>query len=69
MALDGNNKTGFVDVTIPKLEEKSPQYHSWMCNNITISSWLPNSVSKEISASVIYASNATEIWKDLYNRF
>lgn len=35
MALDGMNKAGFVDGTIPKLEENPPQFRSWMRNNNT----------------------------------
>lgn len=69
MALDGNNKTGCMDVTIPKPEENSPQYRSWMRSNNIVSSWLLNSISKQISASVIYAANAAEIEKELQNRF
>ena len=32
-------------------------------------SWILNSVSKEISASIIYAHSAREIWIDLRDRF
>lgn len=52
--------------TLPKPEEYSPQYHSWMHNNNIILSLLLNSVFKEISASVIYAA---EIWKEPQDRF
>lgn len=69
MALDGKNKTNFVDDTLPKLEDHSPQYRSWMSNINVVSSWLFNLVSKEISASVIYVVNVIEIWKELKDRF
>ncbi|CAL5207379.1 unnamed protein product [Lathyrus oleraceus] len=61
MALDGKNTTGFLNGTFPKPEDHSPQYRSWMCNNNNIPSWLFNVVSKEISASDIYAANLAEI--------
>lgn len=68
MALDSKNKTGFVDGLLPKPEVNHPQFRSWMRNNSKVSSWLLNSVSKEISASIIYAANAAEIWKELHDR-
>lgn len=37
-------------------------------NNIIIS-WILNSVSKEISASVMYSESAYDMWKDLQERF
>jgi len=32
-------------------------------------SWLINSVSKEIAASIIYIDSTTDMWKDLQDRF
>lgn len=65
MALDGKHKIGLVYGTLPKSKENTPQHCSWMRNNITVSSWLLNSVSKKIFASVIYAA---DIWKELQDR-
>lgn len=67
--VDGKNKIDFVDDTIPKLEENSPQFRFWMHHNSMVSSWLLISVSKEISASFIYVENAAEIWKELQDCF
>lgn len=54
MALDGKNKVGFVDGSIPKPAEDQLKYHMWIRNNNTVSSWLLNSTTKEIDVSVIY---------------
>lgn len=44
-------------------------YKSWSCNNNIIISWILNSISKEIAASVIYLKTAKDIWKELNDRF
>nr|KYP44783.1 hypothetical protein KK1_033702 [Cajanus cajan] len=65
MALGGKNKIGFVDGTIPKPKETAKSFHSWQRNNNIIASWLLNSISKDLQASVIYSSSAAAIWSDL----
>lgn len=69
MAQNGNNKICFVDGSIPKSAEIDPFFRSWMHNNNTISSWLLNSISKEILANVIYVENAVKIWKEFHDHF
>jgi len=42
---------------------------AWIrCNNMVLS-WIMNSVSKEIAASIIYITTAEAMWKDLKERF
>ncbi|KAI5395626.1 hypothetical protein KIW84_061971 [Lathyrus oleraceus] len=67
--LNGKIKIGFIDGSIPKPAEIDPLFCSGMRNKNTISSWLLNSISKEISASVIYVENITEIWKEFHDPF
>lgn len=70
MALIAKNKLGIVDGSIlPPDENHRPLYHSWLRNNNIVASWLLNSISKKITASVIYLSTAAEIWSDLQERF
>ncbi|KAF5478995.1 hypothetical protein F2P56_005510, partial [Juglans regia] len=69
MALTAKNKIGFVNGSITKPAVTSPFFHSWTrCNNMILS-WLLNSLSKEIAASVIYVESANEVWSDLQERF
>jgi hypothetical protein len=69
MALSAKNKMGFVDGSLPKPESSSPEYLSWnRCNNMVLS-WLLNSVSQEIAASIIYIDSAEEMWSDIKERF
>lgn len=70
IALSIKNKLGFIDGSITKLEGTDPDLlNSWIRNNKMVISWILNSVSKEILASVIYATSAYEIWIDLKDRF
>lgn len=69
IALSVKNKFGFVDGSIPKPDESDLQLlASWKRNNNIVISWILNSVSKEISASIIFAESA-DIWEDLKDRF
>lgn len=70
IALSVKNKFGFVDCSIPKPDESDLQLlASWKRNNNIVISWILNSVSKEISASIIFAESAQDIWEDLKDRF
>jgi hypothetical protein len=71
MALTAKNKIGFVNGSLskPDVSKSDPLHFSWCrCNNMVLS-WLINSVSKEIAASIIYIDSAAEMWKDLQDRF
>ncbi|XP_068645181.1 uncharacterized protein [Aristolochia californica] len=70
IALSVKNKVGFVDGSIPEPQSVDPiLLNSWTRNNNMVLSWILNSVSKEISASVIFATSAREIWLDLRDHF
>ncbi|XP_073285756.1 uncharacterized protein [Primulina huaijiensis] len=70
IAFSVKNKLGFVDGSIPKPDNSDPNLlTSWKRNNNIVISWILNSVSKEISASIIFADSAVDIWQDLKDRF
>ncbi|XP_022853468.1 uncharacterized protein LOC111374937 [Olea europaea var. sylvestris] len=70
IALSVKNKLAFIDGTITKPDDsKAELINAWIKNNNMVITWILNSISKEISASVIYASTAHEIWNDLKDRF
>ncbi|XP_030502719.2 uncharacterized protein LOC115717889 [Cannabis sativa] len=71
LSISVKNKIGFLDGSIPK---PSPtdfvMYNAWVRNNNIVISWiLINSVSKEISSSILYDDSAAAIWNDLKMRF
>ncbi|RVW19875.1 hypothetical protein CK203_110846 [Vitis vinifera] len=41
----------------------------WARCNSTVTSWILNSVSRDIANSLLYIDNAMEIWGDLSDRF
>ena len=70
MALDAKSKLGFVDGSITaSMAIKPLEKIAWSKNNSMISSWILNSVSPHITASVIYRNTALEVWNTLRNRF
>jgi hypothetical protein len=69
MALTAKNKLGFMDGSIIKPVATASTYLPWIRCNTMMLSWILNSVSKDIAASVIYLNTAEEIWLDLKERF
>ena len=64
------NKLGFIDGFISRPDgTDSNLLSSWTRNNSIVISWILNSVSKEIAASILFSDTALEIWNDLQDRF
>lgn len=63
IALSINNKLGFVDGTLVKPSGHLLPY--WIRNNHVVIAWILNSVSKFISASLIFTDSVRDIWLDL----
>ena len=68
IALSVKNKLGFVNGTISQLEE-ADLLGPWVRNNNIVISWILNSVSKEILASILFTDSVHEIWVDLRDCF
>jgi len=70
IALSVKNKLGFIDGSIAKPEiSDAVLYNAWNRNNNIVLSWILNSVSKEISSSILFGDSAFEVWKDLEERY
>ncbi|XP_060961970.1 uncharacterized protein LOC133032138 [Cannabis sativa] len=70
LAISVKNKIGFLDGSIPKPYTSDQNlYNAWYRNNNIVISWILNSVSKEISSSILYDECASAIWNDLKVRF
>ncbi|XP_015166316.1 uncharacterized protein [Solanum tuberosum] len=69
IALSAKNKLGYIEGSSLVPAPESTDFKLWSrCNDI-VTSWLLNSLSKEIAGSVIYSKSAKELWKDLEDRF
>lgn len=69
MVISGKNKLGFITGKILKPTDEGPLLEAWECNNDIIASWILNSVSKEIAASIIYTGSVKAVWDELRDRF
>ncbi|XP_073275620.1 uncharacterized protein [Primulina huaijiensis] len=69
IAMTVKNKLGFLDGSIAKPADTDSNFSSWIRNNNIVIAWILNSVSKDISASILFADSAAEIWNDLRERF
>ncbi|XP_059446664.1 uncharacterized protein LOC132178232 [Corylus avellana] len=70
MALSMKNKLQFVDGTLPHSSTlNESEFRAWKSCNDTISSWIVNTVSKDIATSIIYINNCQDMWLSLKERF
>ncbi|XP_070047432.1 uncharacterized protein [Nicotiana tomentosiformis] len=59
--LSVKNKTSFISGECKRPDPQSPKFRQWeRCDDI-VTLWILNSLSKEIAASVEYASDAVEL--------
>ncbi|KAM7486302.1 hypothetical protein LguiA_002311 [Lonicera macranthoides] len=71
MALNSKNKLGFVNGSIvaPAKATDPELFCAWSRCNDMVYSWILNTVTKEIRASIIRYSTAHQAWEDLSERF
>ena len=70
VALSVKNKLGFIDGSLIKPSGNDLLLlQSWIRTNNIVISWILNSVSKDISASIIFAESTSEIWNDFKDHF
>lgn len=67
IALSIKNKLGFINGSLPK--PAGDLLPVWIRNKHVVIAWFLNSVSKPISASLIFTNSTHEIWLDLKDRF
>ncbi|KAJ9538691.1 hypothetical protein OSB04_031424 [Centaurea solstitialis] len=70
IALSVKNKIGFIDGSLVRPDGTNQQkLNAWIRNNHIVISWILNTLSKEISPSVMYRDTAKEMWEELKERF
>lgn len=68
-ALSVKNKVGFVNGECKKLDPGMTRYRQWeRCDNM-VTSWILNSLAKEIADSMEYVGDSFELWKELEHRY
>lgn len=68
-ALSVKNKFGFIDESCVKPSANSSQLRHWQrCDDI-VTSWILNSLTKEILDSVEYVNDSVKLWKELEDRY
>lgn len=69
IGLASKRKLGFVTGVLKKDDKDAVKSEAWeTCNNMIIS-WILGSVSESIKRSIMFMSNAREIWEQLEKRF
>jgi hypothetical protein len=69
VALRSKNKIQFINGSLPRPNDEDRDSLAWDRCNTMLMSWLNNSVEPEIAQSVLWMENASEIWKELKDRF
>ncbi|XP_019266533.1 PREDICTED: uncharacterized protein LOC109243967 [Nicotiana attenuata] len=68
-ALSVKNKVGFITDEYKRPDLDSPQFRQWERCDDMVTSWILNSLCKEIADSVEYANNAFELLRELEDRY
>ena len=63
------NKLGFINGDCRRPNPGTPRFRQWGRCDDMVTSWILNSLSKEIAESVEYVSDSFELWKELEDRY
>ncbi|MCH85748.1 flavonol sulfotransferase-like protein, partial [Trifolium medium] len=69
VALRSKHKLHFINGALPRPHDDDRDSIAWDRCNTMIMSWISNSVDPEISQSILWMDTASEIWKELKERF
>ncbi|XP_015160269.1 uncharacterized protein [Solanum tuberosum] len=67
--LSVKNKLGFINGDCKRPDAGTPQFHQWERCDDMVTSWILNSLAKEIAESVEYVFDSCELWKELEDRY
>ncbi|GJU95569.1 ribonuclease H-like domain-containing protein [Tanacetum coccineum] len=71
LALEGRNKTGFIDKTCRRSNTDEVLGRQWDMVNDVVLGWILNSISEELFVGQIFSKRAFEVWdklKETFNR-
>lgn len=65
IALGATVKLGFINGKCAMPDETSPEYEKWIQVDCTVSSWILNSISKDIVESFLYTVSSKQVWEEI----
>lgn len=68
-ALSAKMKLGFINGTIPEPNLEDRNYNAWKRVDDMISSWIINSISKDIADGFVFTSSARDLWIQFQEQF
>ncbi|PWA62550.1 ribonuclease H-like domain-containing protein [Artemisia annua] len=69
LALEGKNKTGFIDGTCRRSNTDEVLGKQWDRVNAVVLGWILNSISEELFLGQIFSKNASDVWNELKDTF
>ena len=68
-ALRARKKFGFIDGTIGKPDDGSPDLEDWWTNNSLLVSWIMNTIEPSLRSTMSHMEVAMDLWNDIQERF
>ena len=68
-ALRARKKFGFVDGSIKRPDEGSPDLEDWWTNNSLLVSWIMNTIESGLRSTMSHMEVARDLWEDIRERF
>lgn len=69
LALEGKNKTGFIDGTCTRSHVDEVLGRQWDRVNVVVLGWILNSMSEELFLGQIFSKKASDVWTELKETF
>ncbi|XP_024009693.1 uncharacterized protein LOC112084648 [Eutrema salsugineum] len=68
-ALQAKRKLGFLNGTLKKPRDSSPDLKNWLSVNSMVIGWIRSSIEPKVRSTVTYISDAHQLWDNLKERF
>lgn len=68
-ALRAKKKIGFIDRTLAKPGDDSPDLELWLSVNSMIVGWIRSSIEPRVRSTVTFITEANKLWENLKKRF
>lgn len=69
LALGAKNKIGFIDGSLIRPADDSPDLQKWIRNDYMVTGWILYSMDKMISESYIFNPSARHLWLEIQERY